>query len=60
VAREIKSGSFSPHVEEFGLKSGVIRYEPNPALAGRVPPALQARIMAARDSIVAADPSGTP
>lgn len=60
VAREIKSGSFSPHVEEFGLKSGVIRYEPNPALASRVPPALLARVMAARDSIVAADHSGLP
>jgi basic membrane lipoprotein Med (substrate-binding protein (PBP1-ABC) superfamily) len=60
VAREIKSGSFSPHVEEFGLKSGVIRYEPNPALARRVPPALLARVMAARDSIVAADHSGPP
>jgi basic membrane lipoprotein Med (substrate-binding protein (PBP1-ABC) superfamily) len=60
VAREVKAGSFSPHVEEFGLKSGVIRYEANPALAGRVPPALLARIAAARDSIVAADHSGTP
>ncbi len=60
VAREVKSGRFTPHVEAFGLKSGVIRYEPNPALAGLVPPALLAKVTAARDSIMAADHTGTP
>jgi basic membrane lipoprotein Med (substrate-binding protein (PBP1-ABC) superfamily) len=53
VAREVKSGSFQPQVESFGLASGVIRYEPNPALDSLVPPALAARIRAAADSIAA-------
>ncbi len=60
VAREVKSGRFTPHVEAFGLKSGVIRYEANPALASLVPPALLAKVTAARDSIMAADHTGTP
>jgi basic membrane lipoprotein Med (substrate-binding protein (PBP1-ABC) superfamily) len=60
VGREVKSGSFTPHVEEFGLKSGVIRYEANPALVALVSPALQAKVDAARDSIVAADHSRAP
>ncbi len=60
VARAVKSGSFTPHAEVFGLKSGVIRYETNPALAGRIPPALQARLGAARDSIESADHSPIP
>ncbi|HTO74043.1 MAG TPA: BMP family protein, partial [Gemmatimonadales bacterium] len=59
VAREVKAGSFTPHVEAFGLKSGVIRYEANPALADHVPPPLQAKVNAARDSIIAADHSGS-
>ena len=53
VAREVKAGSFTPKVEAFGLASGVIRYEPNPALDSLVPPALAARIKAAADSIAA-------
>jgi len=60
VAREVKSGSFTPHVETFGLKSGVIRYEANQALAGRIPPGLLARVNAARDSIEASDRAGQP
>jgi basic membrane lipoprotein Med (substrate-binding protein (PBP1-ABC) superfamily) len=60
VGREVKSGTFTPHVEVFGLKSGVIRYDPNPALAALVPPALLARVNAARDSIEAADHSAVP
>ncbi len=53
VARELKSGTFHPRVETFGLASGVVRYEPNAALAGLVPPALVARVKAAADSIAA-------
>jgi basic membrane protein A and related proteins len=53
VASEVKSGQFTPKVEAFGLKSGVIRYVPNPRLAGRVSPALEVRLKAAADSIVA-------
>ncbi|HWA15096.1 MAG TPA: BMP family protein [Gemmatimonadales bacterium] len=54
VAREVKGGTFTPKVESFGLKSGVIKYVANPAL--RLPAELQARVDAARDSIVASNP----
>ncbi len=60
VAREVKSGGFQPRVESFGLRSGVIRYQPNPALGNTLPAALNARVMAARDSIAALDRSSTP
>ena len=53
IAREVKAGKFAPRVETFGLAGGVLRYAPNPALAGLVPPALRARVQAAADSIVA-------
>jgi basic membrane protein A len=53
VAEEVKSGSFTPRVEALGLASGVIRYQPNPALSTLVPPALTARVTAAADSIAA-------
>jgi basic membrane protein A len=53
VAREIKDGTFRPRVEAFGLASGVIRYQANPALQGKVPPALMARVHASADSIAA-------
>jgi basic membrane lipoprotein Med (substrate-binding protein (PBP1-ABC) superfamily) len=55
VAREVRRGGFTPRVESFGLRSGVIRYEPNPVLEAVVPASLQAAVAAARDSIVAAD-----
>ncbi|MBK7923092.1 MAG: BMP family protein [Gemmatimonadetes bacterium] len=60
VAREVQSGTFAPKVESFGLKSGVIRYEPNPALASTLPEALRAAVAAARDSISAADGGAAP
>ncbi len=60
VAREVKSGGFRPKVESFGLKSGVIRFELNPAIAPLVPPALTQRLAAARDSIVAVDGRASP
>ncbi|HET8834515.1 MAG TPA: BMP family protein [Gemmatimonadales bacterium] len=53
VAQEVKSGSFKPRVEALGLASGVIRYQPNPALGSLVPSALNARVKAAADSIAA-------
>jgi basic membrane lipoprotein Med (substrate-binding protein (PBP1-ABC) superfamily) len=53
VAEEVKAGSFKPRVEALGLASGVIRYQPNPALNSLVPPALAARVKAAADSIAA-------
>lgn len=59
VAREAKAGGFVPKVESFGLKSGVIRYDPNPALLASVPVPLQAAVNAARDSIITADTGAT-
>ena len=53
VGREVKEGRFVPRVESFGLESGVIRYQTNPAMVGTIPPELMARVVAARDSIVA-------
>lgn len=53
VAREVKAGTFQPKVEAFGLASGVVRYEANPALDSLVPAALKARVKAAADSIAA-------
>ena len=60
VAREVRAGTFTPRVESFGLKSGVIRYEPNPALESTEPAALRAAVAAAHDSIVAADRAAAP
>jgi basic membrane protein A len=59
VAREVKGGGFVPRVESFGLKSGVIRYEPNPRLDSLIPAAIKGRLQAARDSIVGLDTAFT-
>jgi basic membrane protein A len=59
VAKEVRGGSFHLRVESFGLKSGVIRFDLNPALEGRLPETLRARLAAAHDSIVAAESEGT-
>ena len=53
IAREVKNGSFAPKVEMFGISGGVLRYDPNPRLAATIPAALQARLKAAADSIMA-------
>ena len=53
IAREVQSGRFRPKVEMFGIAGGVLRYDPNPALAASVPASLQARLRAASDSIIA-------
>jgi basic membrane protein A and related proteins len=53
VAIEVKSGTFKPRVEAFGLSSGVIRYVPNPALETMVDQTLRSRVQAAADSIAA-------
>ena len=53
IARQVKDGNFAPKVESFGLAGGVLRYEANPRLAGRIPSALASWIKAASDSIVA-------
>lgn len=53
VAREVQAGTWKPKVEAFGLGSGVVRYDPNPALDSLVPQALKSRVRAAADSIAA-------
>lgn len=53
LAREVQGGNFKPKVEMFGLSGGVLRYDPNPGMADRVPAALQAKVKAASDSIIA-------
>ena len=55
VARQVRAGTFVPQLESFGLKSGVIRYDANPALEYRIPDAIRQRLYAARDSIIAND-----
>jgi basic membrane protein A and related proteins len=57
VAREVQGGQFIPHVESFGLKSGVIRYDGDSTIEATLPPAARRRLAAARDSITAADGS---
>lgn len=60
VASEVRSGSFRPHVEAFGLKSGVVRYETDPQLDSLVPQSLRARVAAAADSIAAGTLKAAP
>jgi basic membrane protein A and related proteins len=53
VATEVHLGQFTPRPRIFGLKDGVVSYQPNPKLDTLVPPALKARMRAAADSMVA-------
>ena len=53
IGREVKEGRFTPHVESFGVASGVVRFDWDTMVAKRVPAALRARIAAAHDSIAA-------
>ncbi|HWA15905.1 MAG TPA: BMP family protein [Gemmatimonadales bacterium] len=53
IGREVKEGRFTPHVESFGVASGVVRFDWDTTVAKRVPAALRARVDAARDSIAA-------
>ncbi|MDX2192201.1 MAG: BMP family protein [Gemmatimonadales bacterium] len=55
VAKAVKAGTFTPHVESFGLRSGVVRYESNPLVESRLPAGLPARVKAAADSIAKAN-----
>ena len=50
VAREVRAGSFKPKVESFGLASGVVRYEANPALDCLSPRRSRPGLPAAADS----------
>lgn len=53
VAREVRDSSLRLEAKSFGLAGDVLRYTPNPALAGLVAPALASRVAAAADSIAA-------
>ncbi len=53
IARDVKSDSFTPRIESFGLASGVITLTYNPAFGDSIPAALRARVDATRDSIAA-------
>lgn len=44
VAREIRTGGFTPRVISFGTRSDVVRWVYNPALENRVPPAARAQV----------------
>jgi basic membrane protein A and related proteins len=60
VAAEVRSGRFRPHVEAFGLKSGVVQYVTNPRLDSLIPSALKVRVQAAADSIEAGTLTAAP
>ena len=60
VAERVKNGTFQPQVEVFGLASGVVRYEPNPALESMVHETLRSRVQAAADSIAAGTLQAAP
>lgn len=51
VASAVKSGSFVPHIQTFGLESGVVKYVANPSLDSLVPSSLKTRMSAAADSM---------
>ena len=60
VASEVRSGRFQPHVEAFGLKSGVVQYVTDPGLDSLIPSSLKARVQAAADSIGAGTLKAAP
>jgi basic membrane protein A len=51
VVSEIMRGGFVPHVEAFGLESGVVQYVPAADLDSLVPTKLKNQVAAAADSI---------
>lgn len=53
VGREVKENRFTPHVESFGVSSGVVRFDWDTTVAKALPATLLARIASARDSIAA-------
>jgi basic membrane lipoprotein Med (substrate-binding protein (PBP1-ABC) superfamily) len=53
VARAVQEGRFESRVQSFGVATGVIRYDANPALQHLLPAGLETRLRAARDSIAA-------
>jgi len=53
VGREVKGGTFVPHLESFGVESGVVRFDWDTLVAKSIPESVKARVAAARDSIAA-------
>lgn len=51
LALEVKQHRFIPRVESFGLASGVVRYQPNAAMAYLVPDSVLAKVRAAEAAI---------
>jgi basic membrane lipoprotein Med (substrate-binding protein (PBP1-ABC) superfamily) len=51
ITSEVKRGGFVPHVQAFGLSSGVVRYVADPRLEGLIPASLRVRMAAAADSL---------
>lgn len=58
VARQVKDGTFVAKVEKMGMRDGVVSLQYNPALAGRIPAEVKARVDAVQQSIL--DGSFTP
>ena len=52
VARDVKNGRFTGHIYHLGAKEGVVRWVGNPALAGEIAPATQARLDSAQRAIL--------
>ncbi len=53
LARQVASDSFTPRVESFGLKSGVVHVAMNAVFQDSIPASLMERVRAAQDSIIA-------
>ncbi|MBI4517847.1 MAG: BMP family protein [Deltaproteobacteria bacterium] len=53
VAKEVQQRSFVGKIERLGMKDGVVAFELNPRLAGRIPGAAKERIEQARAAVLA-------
>jgi basic membrane lipoprotein Med (substrate-binding protein (PBP1-ABC) superfamily) len=53
IAQEVQRGTFTGRILQLGMKDHVITLVYNPALRERIPPAVQARLDAAQQQIVA-------
>ena len=51
VARDVKNGTFKPHVYMLGGQNGVVRWVPNPTLASEISPATRALVDSAQKQI---------
>jgi basic membrane lipoprotein Med (substrate-binding protein (PBP1-ABC) superfamily) len=53
IARQVKDHTFVARIEKMGMKDGVVSLQYNPALAGRIPPEVKAKVDAAQQAILA-------